>query len=154
MVELPWAVDSCPCVEELRTVLPFVLVSETTSGGGLGCAQETAATLTAAVRGGYVLGVRKVVVHVHADQEAARVRRLVALLDPKTGEVSKQRPRAVGTRQMALVELETIVRTPYPAPPILPTGEGLKAEHSTRRRVSSRCETHTHTHAPTQTHTR
>ena len=46
----------------------------------------------------------------HADQQAARVRRLVALLDSKTGEVSKPRPRAVGARQMALLELETLVR--------------------------------------------
>jgi hypothetical protein len=23
VVELPWAADSCPCVEKLRTVLPF-----------------------------------------------------------------------------------------------------------------------------------
>jgi hypothetical protein len=30
VVELPFAADCCPCVEKLRTVLPFtVLVSET-----------------------------------------------------------------------------------------------------------------------------
>ena len=25
VVELPWAADSCPCVEKLRTVLPFTV---------------------------------------------------------------------------------------------------------------------------------
>ena len=47
----------------------------------------------------------QVSVHVHAAHEPGHVSRLVALLDAKTGEVRKARPRALARAATALVEV-------------------------------------------------
>ena len=44
--------------------------------------------------------------HVHAAHEAGHVSRLIALLDAKTGEVRRARPRALARGATALVEVE------------------------------------------------
>lgn len=47
----------------------------------------------------------QVSVHVHSAQESGHISKLESILHPKTGEVSKQRPRAVAKGQTALVEI-------------------------------------------------
>lgn len=47
----------------------------------------------------------QVVVHVHAAREAAIVSKLVSLLDPKTGQVTKRQPRALPSNSSAVVEV-------------------------------------------------
>ncbi|KAG2691681.1 hypothetical protein I3760_08G019300 [Carya illinoinensis] len=43
--------------------------------------------------------------HVHHAKEAARVVRMLSLLDPKTGKVTKKAPRCLTTKQTAVVEV-------------------------------------------------
>ncbi|XP_059637667.1 uncharacterized protein LOC132279655 isoform X2 [Cornus florida] len=43
--------------------------------------------------------------HIHHAKEAARVVRLLSLLDPKTGKVKKQSPRCLSSKQSAVVEV-------------------------------------------------
>lgn len=43
--------------------------------------------------------------HIHHAKEAARVRKIVSLLDPKTGKVSKSSPRALKAKQSAIIEV-------------------------------------------------
>ena len=47
----------------------------------------------------------QVSIHVHAAVEAAQILRLVSVLNPKTGEVMKARPRALIKGQTAVVEV-------------------------------------------------
>lgn len=47
----------------------------------------------------------QVSVHVHAAVEAAQISRLVSVLNPKTGEVMKARPRALAKGQTAVLEV-------------------------------------------------
>ncbi|KAF2283542.1 hypothetical protein GH714_011923 [Hevea brasiliensis] len=42
--------------------------------------------------------------HVHHAKEAARVARIVSLLDPKTGKVTKKTPRCLTSKQQAVIE--------------------------------------------------
>lgn len=44
-------------------------------------------------------------VHVHTAQESGQILRLVSVLNPKTGEVTKARPRALTKGQTAVVEI-------------------------------------------------
>jgi elongation factor 1 alpha-like protein len=46
----------------------------------------------------------QVVLHVHCAKEAAVVSHLEAILDPKTGQPKKLRPRALPSNSSALVE--------------------------------------------------
>ncbi|XP_021670173.2 uncharacterized protein LOC110657323 isoform X3 [Hevea brasiliensis] len=43
--------------------------------------------------------------HVHHAKEAARVARIVSLLDPKTGKVTKKAPRCLTSKQQAVIEV-------------------------------------------------
>ena len=47
----------------------------------------------------------QVSIHMHAAVEAAQILRLVSVLNPKTGEVMKARPRALIKGQTAVVEV-------------------------------------------------
>ena len=47
----------------------------------------------------------QVTIHVHTAQEAGHISRLVSTLDAKTGEVVRQRPRAVMKGQTAILEV-------------------------------------------------
>ena len=47
----------------------------------------------------------QVSVHVHAAVEAGQISRLVSVLNPKTGEVMKARPRALSKGQTAVLEI-------------------------------------------------
>ncbi len=47
----------------------------------------------------------QVVLHVHAAREQGHVSRLVSLLDAKTGQIAKQRPRALGKNQTGILEV-------------------------------------------------
>lgn len=47
----------------------------------------------------------QVSVHVHAAVEAAQVSRLISILNPKSGEVMKARPRALTKGQTAVLEV-------------------------------------------------
>ncbi len=47
----------------------------------------------------------QVSVHVHSAQESGQISGLLSILNPKTGEVAKQRPRAVAKGQTAMVEV-------------------------------------------------
>ena len=49
----------------------------------------------------------QVSIHVHAAAEAAQVSRLVSVLNPKSGEVMKARPRALTKGQTAELEATT-----------------------------------------------
>ncbi|KAK9787261.1 hypothetical protein WJX73_009440 [Symbiochloris irregularis] len=55
-----------------------------------------------------VLTGQPVTIHVHTAQEAGQISSLVSLLDAKTGEVSKQRPRAVLKGQSAVVQITPV----------------------------------------------
>lgn len=55
---------------------------------------------------GIILPGSSVTLHVGAAVRPATITRLVALLDPKTGEETRKRPRLVGRGQAALVEVE------------------------------------------------
>ncbi|EIE22483.1 hypothetical protein COCSUDRAFT_47906 [Coccomyxa subellipsoidea C-169] len=52
-----------------------------------------------------ILKGRQVSVHVHTAQESGQISRLVSVLNPKTGEVTKARPRALTKGQTAVVEI-------------------------------------------------
>lgn len=43
--------------------------------------------------------------HIHHAKEAARVVKIVSLLDPKTGKVAKKAPRCLTAKQSAVVEV-------------------------------------------------
>lgn len=43
--------------------------------------------------------------HVHHAKEAARVVRILSLLDPKTGKVAKKAPRCLIAKQTAVIEV-------------------------------------------------
>ena len=49
----------------------------------------------------------QVSIHVHAAAEAAQISRLVSVLNPKSGEVMKARPRALTKGQTAVLEVTT-----------------------------------------------
>ena len=49
----------------------------------------------------------QVSIHVHAAAEAAQISRLVSVLNPKSGEVMKARPRALTKGQTAVLEATT-----------------------------------------------
>ena len=44
-------------------------------------------------------------VHVHSAKEVAIVTKLVSILDPKTGQVTKRQPRALPSNSSAIVEV-------------------------------------------------
>lgn len=46
--------------------------------------------------------------HIHHAKEAARVAKLLALLDPKTGKETKKSPRCLLAKQNAIIEVCTI----------------------------------------------
>ena len=43
--------------------------------------------------------------HVHHAKEAARVAKILSVIDPKTGKVSKKAPRCVIAKQSAVIEV-------------------------------------------------
>lgn len=43
--------------------------------------------------------------HVHHAKEAARVDKILSVIDPKTGKVSKRAPRCVIAKQSAVIEV-------------------------------------------------
>ncbi|XP_031497413.1 uncharacterized protein LOC116262311 isoform X1 [Nymphaea colorata] len=43
--------------------------------------------------------------HIHHAKEAAKVERIISLLDPKTGKVSKKAPRCLTSKQSAIIEV-------------------------------------------------
>ncbi|CAI5468707.1 unnamed protein product [Closterium sp. Yama58-4] len=45
------------------------------------------------------------ILHAHAAKEACRIAALTAILDAKTGDIARAKPRAVGSNQSAIVEL-------------------------------------------------
>ena len=47
----------------------------------------------------------QVTIHVHAARETGRITQLVSLLNAKTGEVTKPKPRALLKEQTAVVEI-------------------------------------------------
>ena len=53
----------------------------------------------------------QVELHVHTACEAAQIARLVALLDPKTGEAIKKRARVLTANASALVEVLLLLRS-------------------------------------------
>ena len=50
-------------------------------------------------------GLCQVSIHMHTAQESGQISRLISVLNPKTGEVTKARPRAIVKGQTALVEI-------------------------------------------------
>ncbi|BDA43503.1 HBS1-like protein [Coccomyxa sp. Obi] len=52
-----------------------------------------------------ILKGRQVSIHVHTAQESGQISRLISVLNPKTGEVTKARPRAIVKGQTAVVEI-------------------------------------------------
>lgn len=50
----------------------------------------------------------QVTIHIHTAQEAGHIASLASLLDPKTGELLKRRPRAVLKGQSAVVEVTSV----------------------------------------------
>ena len=45
--------------------------------------------------------------HIHHAKEAARVVKILSLLDPKTGKVTKTAPRCITAKQNAVLEVRT-----------------------------------------------
>lgn len=52
--------------------------------------------------------VLQVTVHAHAAQDAGVISSLTSILDPKSGQVAKQRPRAVLKGQTAVLEINPV----------------------------------------------
>lgn len=50
----------------------------------------------------------QVTIHVHTSQEAGQISSLVSLLDAKTGEASKKKPRAILKGQSAVVQITPV----------------------------------------------
>lgn len=51
----------------------------------------------------------QVSIHVHTAQESGQISQLISVLNPKTGEVTRARPRAIVKGQTAVVEI-TVAR--------------------------------------------
>jgi elongation factor 1 alpha-like protein len=57
-----------------------------------------------------ILGVVQVTMHAHAARESGHISALGPLLDPRTGEVAKPRPRVLTKGQTSMIEL-TLARS-------------------------------------------
>lgn len=51
--------------------------------------------------------------HIHHAREAARVVRILSLLDPKTGKPTKKSPRCLLAKQNAMVEVSNYMISPF-----------------------------------------
>lgn len=47
--------------------------------------------------------------HIHHAKEPARVSRIVSVLDPKTGKVTKMSPRCLTAKQSAVIEVNKVI---------------------------------------------
>ena len=89
------AVPYCGCVLSWSKLMPALLTVYTHTA----CADWLHLT---------IMAVAQVTIHVHAAQEAGHITALTSLLDPKSGLVAKQRPRALLKGQSALVEVTPV----------------------------------------------
>lgn len=48
--------------------------------------------------------------HIHHAKEAGRVAKILSLLDPKTGKVTKKTPRCLTAKQSAVVEVNYMTK--------------------------------------------
>jgi elongation factor 1 alpha-like protein len=48
--------------------------------------------------------------HIHHAKEPARVSRILSVLDPKTGKVTKKNPRCLTSKQSAVIEVNNIAK--------------------------------------------
>jgi translation elongation factor EF-1alpha len=48
--------------------------------------------------------------HIHHAKEPARVSKILSVLDPKTGKVTKKSPRCLTSKQSAVIEVNNIAK--------------------------------------------
>jgi translation elongation factor EF-1alpha len=51
--------------------------------------------------------------HIHHAKEPARVSKILSVLDPKTGKVTKKSPRCLTSKQSAVIEVNNIAKLGY-----------------------------------------